>query len=809
MTLSPSNPEAVLRQPSNPSFFQSMTASGDNVYLYDSGGRLLDMVGWSSPHTQGLSMSRVPDGFGSHNGYNDVTSEMAGWVFDMFPTMWFVRIGPDQAKNGEANEQVKYELVVTNKDLSAHYFNIDYITGPDGWVVDLYEADGSTHLSDSAGDPDIIPDIGSLNPEESRKIVVGVTVRLAFSVNAVEETRVHATASDDSTTTDFAVLRTRPYPDVVINKTANPSTIFVETAGPEFKTESTITLSVSGTGSSVEWNAPQDVIFLIDQSKNMATSFGLERQVALNYLDNLRKPDMAAVIYFDYFPNPRRPLSPNYEQVRLDIYSEAHVSRWKASCIGEAIVAALRELEMNGNDSHMPVILLLSDGSNITGRPDSWTAATYAKENQTRIYTLGIAGEYGLSESVMMEIANISGGEYRRIDNQHDFDGMYENISHFVSDMAARDPNPFDLTPMIEDFLPPVVHYVEGSFVDPVTGQAKPPDVLLDTPTGAVFQWFNRMVRVGETWSVSFNVTISKIGLVSVDLYPDSRVTYATWNGTNVSVPFPDVKVLVLPPIHPPAEVWASLEGPSRSDVRILWTLSEDDPGIVTFYDVYYGTAFNADGDGYQLLERVSNGVDSSAHLGAGEGDPSDYFYRVCAGAFIGGSLCGSVQAAKFTRPLSNGPNLISIPLVQSNEPVEHVLQTVEYDKAWNCDSLSQEWKWFMKFKGYRRGLWNIDHTMGLWVNVTRDSNLTVAGIVPTSTYIHLAAGWNLVGFPSFNSSYTNSDLKADTGAVRVEGYDSMPPFYLRVLGDGEVLQAGWAYWVRVEADTVWSVVVS
>ena len=55
-----------------------------------------------------------------------------------------------------------------------------------------------------------------------------------------------------------------------------------------------------------------------------------------------------------------------------------------------------------------------------------------------------------------------------------------------------------------------------------------------------------------------------------------------------------------------------------------------------------------------------------------------------------------------------------------------------------------------------------MNHTMGLWVNVTKESNLTMAGMVPPRTTIHLHSGWNLVSFPSFNSSYTVYDLKMD-----------------------------------------------
>ena len=98
---------------------------------------------------------------------------------------------------------------------------------------------------------------------------------------------------------------------------------------------------------------------------------------------------------------------------------------------------------------------------------------------------------------------------------------------------------------------------------------------------------------------------------------------------------------------------------------------------------------------------------------------------------------------------------------------------------------------------------------MGLWVNVTGDCNLTVAGVVPVNTIIQLSRGWNLVGFPSFNATYTVSDLKAEVGATRVEGYDSLPPNYLRVLPDAEVPQAGHGYWVRVDTDTVWTVNIS
>ncbi len=261
----------------------------------------------------------------------------------------------------------------------------------------------------------------------------------------------------------------------------------------------------------------------------------------------------------------------------------------------------------------------------------------------------------------------------------------------------------------------------------------------------------------------------------------------------------------------PPSILQAALTGKDLESIAINWSLSPDDgAGLdsVVAYEVYRNTTYNHGGMGYKLVASLPSGTSTFIDTSAGEGDFNNYFYRVCAIDLNNNTACTYNQAAKFTRPLSIGLNLISIPLIQSNESIESVLQTVKYDKAWYYDSSPQEWKWYMKSKGYRRGLWNWNHTMGIWVNVTQDSNLTVAGVVPAQTTVHLYEGWNLVSFPSFSTTYVVADLKAETGATRVEGYDPSPPNFLRVLGDAEVLQVGYGCWVRVEADTVWTITI-
>lgn len=274
----------------------------------------------------------------------------------------------------------------------------------------------------------------------------------------------------------------------------------------------------------------------------------------------------------------------------------------------------------------------------------------------------------------------------------------------------------------------------------------------------------------------------------------------------------------VFGPFDPPSNIEASLGGMGFSDVTIYWWASNNDTGpggIVDRYDILYGSVFDDGGTGYSLLGSVpAVGLESYSydHVGGGDGDSNNYFYIVCAVNAFNASSCSSGQAGKLTRLLSPGPILVSFPLNQSDETIETVLQTVKYGTVWAYDPSSGTWEWFANQKDYRRGLWTVNHTMGLWVNVTESSRLTVAGAVPMQTVIHLQTGWNLVSFPSLNTSYTVADLKAETGATRVEGMETMPPYppcRLRLLGDADVLQTGRAYWVRMEADTDWIVEVA
>jgi len=277
----------------------------------------------------------------------------------------------------------------------------------------------------------------------------------------------------------------------------------------------------------------------------------------------------------------------------------------------------------------------------------------------------------------------------------------------------------------------------------------------------------------------------------------------------NSSDRYPLVSPVVTLPPSPPTALRAALSGGNSENIHLTWTLSSDD-GVgqrsVIGYDVHRGTSYDPNGSDYELTASLSNGTSEFMDLGAGEGDPSNYFYRVCAVDSLSSTICASDQAGKFTRPLTEGKNLISIPLVQSDENIGSVLQTVKWNRAWFYDSSSQEWNSSSNGNTIYGDLLHLNHMIGLWVSVIQDSNLTVAGVVPAQSTIRLYQGWNLVSFPSMNTSFNVTDMKASLPVELVEGFDPAPPYFLRVLGDAEVLQAGHGYWVRVETNTIWTV---
>ncbi len=280
-------------------------------------------------------------------------------------------------------------------------------------------------------------------------------------------------------------------------------------------------------------------------------------------------------------------------------------------------------------------------------------------------------------------------------------------------------------------------------------------------------------------------------------LYVHGQDEWGNW-GPFQSLSF---EVLGTGPVPPqaPTNVRASLVGVASGDVLIQWDLSISEPDVLN-YEVWFGTTYDASTATYVFLGSVAGGVASFTHSGAGDGDPNSYFYCVLATNAAGDSACAG-QAAKYTRMLQAGPQLVSVPIQPADPSVTAVFGTAEYRWVKAFDACgSQEWVSYDVGK-QTNTLATVSRDAGYWVDSLSAGLWTVAGTVPTSTQVSLCDGWNLIGYASMTDDAVGSVL----GAVsweRVEGYDTgTAPYYLQQLGAADLMTNGFGYWVLVTGD--------
>lgn len=111
--------------------------------------------------------------------------------------------------------------------------------------------------------------------------------------------------------------------------------------------------------------------------------------------------------------------------------------------------------------------------------------------------------------------------------------------------------------------------------------------------------------------------------------------------------------------------------------------------------------------------------------------------------------------------PLAVGWNLISLPNVAANTPVESVFAPIagKFNIVFayrGCDASNpfDPWKKYdPAAPSFSNDLKTVDNTLGLWIKMTQAATLTVIGPPPTGGGIPLCDGWNLVGYPSLQSA--------------------------------------------------------
>jgi hypothetical protein len=642
----------ILLPANYPGLFSEMTSTGENLYLYDPLGSYVDMVGWSSEHNPGESMSRVPEGNGTHDGYDDHSSYMAGWRFGREPTMALISVWPDQIDHGDLGDVIAYGLTLVNQPLNDVISFTVNASIP--WQIDFFKQDGSP-ITDTNSDGFL--DTGVLGASAFYNFTVNVTIPTQPPVGSEMIAEVYANSSINKAK-DIATLTTRTSPHLEPLKFADPEQIYVEGVGTNEITR--ITLEVFGGGHTITEQHPQDTVFVIDSSESMGVNdpLDLRLEAAKKYVDNMSVPDRGAVVDFDdvaiLVPAPTGDhLSSNYAQIKQNIDT---IDASGGTNIGAGIEAANSELIGYGNSSNLWVEILLTDGhESFANYPFTSQQIQDAVDNNIVIFTIGLGA--GVNETLLKEIAERTGGRYYYAKNAEALEEIYSRIGFLVFDIAGRDTNVTDSVPMIRDVVPPHIHVDYGSFTDF-------PDGIYNDTDGVVFEWNVSQILVNESWTVSYEATCSQLGWVPVGVYPKSRVEYVKWNNENMTMPFPNVMInVILPPIGPSKDLRASVSG--GTDIRLDWTPPSD--ANISYYLIYrseHQTEFDFAIPTHNTTSDPDPKGTNWTDFGAASGtSPREYYYTIRAVDMNGSVSTTSNTAGKWTEAYEPGLNSLSLPL--------------------------------------------------------------------------------------------------------------------------------------------------
>jgi hypothetical protein len=162
----------------------------------------------------------------------------------------------------------------------------------------------------------------------------------------------------------------------------------------------------------------------------------------------------------------------------------------------------------------------------------------------------------------------------------------------------------------------------------------------------------------------------------------------------------------------------------------------------------------------------------------------------------------------QFNISFSEGWNLFSLPLVPEDTAIDEVLLSIwdQWDYIMIYETLNpQPWVSNNKDRFWLLNhLWELNHTVGIWINITEPGVTLMVNGTDVSTSIPLYAGWNLVSYPTLNDTVTVMEALAGTGYdMPAVGYNASEPYRIGPLADTYVMQPGEAYWVHVPFDTV------
>ncbi|MCK5562352.1 MAG: VWA domain-containing protein, partial [Thermoplasmata archaeon] len=360
-------------------------------------------------------------------------------------------------------------------------------------------------------------------------------------------------------------------PHLVVGKSVSPTTIYKSGVGsPDV---STVTLTVTGAGSPVSQRIAIDMVFSIDSSGSMDWNdpSDIRLQASKNVVDSMDNTiDRVGVCSWDSNIDWKYALTTNFGDAKNKIDTIDHSG-------GTSLNAGLQgaiEIMDGGAGGGYPCIIFLTDGDCLpayytwSGSPGSWVDNAAAKGYV--IYAIGLNPPTGAIPK-LQDIADNTGGSYFIATTAGDLIPIFDAIATSVMNIAGRNVQVWDIlaTNIVYNGNPSIA-----------------PDVIM----GQNIIWDVGEIKIGDTWTVTFDIKATAAGLLPVDAYPASKVYYTDYDDNPVSVSFPlvNINVIGVPPIAD--FTWTSTT-PNEADLVQFTDLSTDpDPGgFIVSWDWDFG----------------------------------------------------------------------------------------------------------------------------------------------------------------------------------------------------------------------------
>lgn len=257
------------------------------------------------------------------------------------------------------------------------------------------------------------------------------------------------------------------------------------------------------------------------------------------------------------------------------------------------------------------------------------------------------------------------------------------------------------------------------------------------------------------------------------------------------------------------ASVLSAALANARADVELTWARALDEGlfgGTVGYAVLRFREPATLVLNASWTIPADGSGTYGFVDGGAGEGDPSDYYYRIET-VDAAGNRARSGLAAKVRIAVGQGPNLLGMPVVLADPSLSAITGGLTWSDGWTYDGCGGGWTSATPLDA---GSLVIGQGAGFWLNATAPGTLLVVGFVSEdrvrpATEVELCAGWNLVAVPGF-ANLTVAMVKAATGADAIASADPARAFGTITLRDDERLLPGRGYWVHVMYDVVWIV---